>query len=113
VRRHRSSDDRGTDPAALVRQPDRVVHTHLKDVDQAWAMRVQRGDVYTAAVVGGMYRPLGHGDVDIAGIVDTLEAGGYAGWYVLEQDTVLAGDPEGEGPVEDVRASVAYLRGLA
>jgi len=105
----------GTDPAALVREAtDRVVHTHLKDVDRAWAMRVQRGDVtYTAAVVGGMYRPLGQGDVDIAGIVRTLEAGGYAGWHVLEQDTVLTGDPEGEGPVQDVRASVAYLRGLA
>jgi len=105
----------GTDPAALVREAtDRVVHTHLKDVDQAWALRVQRGEVtYTAAVVGGMYRPLGRGDVDIAGIVRTLEAAGYAGWYVLEQDTVLAGDPEGEGPVQDVRASVAYLRGLA
>jgi inosose dehydratase len=59
-----------------------------------------------------MYRPLGQGDVDIAGIVRTLETDGYAGWYVLEQDTVLTGDPEGEGPVQDVRASVAYLRGI-
>jgi inosose dehydratase len=105
----------GTDPAALVREAtERVVHTHLKDVDATWALRVQRGEVtYTAAVAGGMYRPLGRGDVDIAGIVGTLEADGYAGWYVLEQDTVLTGDPEGEGPVRDVRASVAYLRGLA
>ena len=105
----------GTDPAALAREAtERVVHTHLKDVDQTWATRVQRGEVtYTAAVAGGMYRPLGRGDVDIAGIVRTLESDGYAGWYVLEQDTVLTGDPEGEGPVRDVRASVAYLRGLA
>lgn len=104
----------GTDPAVLAREAtERVVHTHLKDVDQVWAMKVQRGEVtYTAAVAGGMYRPLGRGDVDIAGIVCTLEAAGYAGWYVLEQDTVLTGDPAGEGPVQDVRASVAYLRGL-
>jgi inosose dehydratase len=93
---------------------ERVVHTHLKDVDQAWATRVQHGEVtYTAAVTGGMYRPLGHGEVDIAGIVQTLENFGYAGWYVLEQDTVLTGEPEGEGPVRDVRASVAHLRGIA
>jgi inosose dehydratase len=105
----------GTDPAALVREAtERVVHTHLKDVDQTWATRVQQGEVtYSAAVTGGMYRPLGRGDVDIAGIVRTLEDFGYPGWYVLEQDTVLTGDPEGEGPVQDVRDSVAYLRGIA
>jgi inosose dehydratase len=104
----------GTDPAELVREAtDRVVHTHLKDVDLAWAGRVQRQEVtYSAAVAGGMYRPLGQGDVDIAGIVSTLEASGYAGWYVMEQDTVLAGEPQDEGPVRDVRASVTYLRGL-
>lgn len=104
----------GTDPAALARDAtDRIVHTHLKDVDQTWAARVQRGEVtYSAAVAGGMYRPLGQGDVDIAGIVRTLETYGYSGWYVLEQDTVLTSDPEGEGPVQDVRASVAYLRGI-
>ena len=104
----------GTDPAALAREAtDRIVHTHLKDVDQTWATRVQRGEAtYSAAVAAGMYRPLGKGDVDIAGIVRTLETHGYAGWYVLEQDTVLTGDPEGEGPVQDVRASVAYLRGI-
>jgi len=105
----------GTDPAALVREATaRVVHTHLKDVDQTWATRVQRGEVtYTAAVASGMYRPLGRGDVDIAGIVGTLETAGYAGWYVLEQDTVLVREPVDEGPVRDVRASVAYLRGLS
>lgn len=105
----------GTDPAALVRDAtERIVHTHLKDVDKTWASRVQQGEVtYTAAVAGGMYRPLGQGDVDIAGIVRALESNGYAGWYVLEQDTVLTGAPVGEGPVQDVRSSVAYLRGLA
>jgi inosose dehydratase len=105
----------GTDPAALAREVgDRIVHTHLKDVDQAWATRVQQGEVtYTAAVAGGMYRPLGQGDVDIAGIVQSLEASGYAGWYVMEQDTVLAGEPDGAGALGDVRASVAYLRALA
>jgi inosose dehydratase len=104
----------GTDPAALAREAtDRIVHTHLKDVEQTWATRVQRGEVtYSAAVAAGMYRPLGQGDVDIAGIVRTLETNGYSGWYVLEQDTVLTGDPEDEGPVQDVRASVAYLRGI-
>jgi inosose dehydratase len=60
-----------------------------------------------------MYVPLGAGDVDIAAIVSALEDSGYAGWYVLEQDTILAGPPEGAGPVEDVETSLNYLLGLA
>ena len=68
-----------------------------------------------------MYVPLGEGDVDIAAIVNALEDDGYAGWYVLEQDTILTGDPSlGEAgadgslaPVESVRTSLYYLLGVA
>jgi inosose dehydratase len=104
----------GTDPAELAREvPGRIAHTHLKDVDDALAARVRAGELtYTEAVRAGMYRPLGRGDVDIAGIVRTLESHGYDGWYVMEQDTVLDGEPEGVGPVGDVEAGVAYLRSL-
>lgn len=105
----------GTDPAALVRDhADRIAHAHLKDVDAAWAARVRAGEVsYTDAVRDGMYRPLGDGDVGIAGIVGALESRGYTGWYVLEQDTILAGDPGAGGPVEDVRRSLAHLAEIA
>ncbi len=106
----------GTDPAALAREvPGRVAHVHLKDVDAAWAARVRSGEVsYTDAVRAGMYKPLGDGDVDVAGIVTTLTANGYEGWYVLEQDTMLDTDPPaGEGPVLDVRRSLEHLRKVA
>lgn len=105
----------GTDPVELVRaHTDRIAHTHLKDVDAAWAARVQSGEAtYTEAVAAGMYRPLGQGDVDIAVIVRLLEAARYTGWYVMEQDTMLAGPPEHEGPPSDVLASVAFLQALA
>jgi inosose dehydratase len=106
----------GTDPARLVADvPDRVAHTHLKDVDATLAARVQAGELtYTQAVGQGMYRPLGRGEVDIAGIVRTLEAAGYTGWYVMEQDTILEAEPApGGGPLQDVRDSVAYLATLA
>jgi inosose dehydratase len=104
----------GTDPADLARQvPERIAHTHMKDVDARYARRVQGGELtYTEAVREGMYRPLGSGDVDVAAIVEHLEGRGYGGWYVLEQDTILPGDPSGEGPVSDVRTSAEYLRGL-
>lgn len=107
----------GGDPVAVAQQhPDRVAHVHLKDVDLAWAERVRSGQTsYTDAVRGGMYRPLGAGQVDLASIVTALEDSGYAGWYVLEQDTILADPPApgGHTPLDDVRASVAHLRALA
>lgn len=105
----------GTDPAALAREvPHRVAHVHFKDVDVAWAERVRAGEVtYTEAVRQGMYRPLGQGGVDVAAIVAALAEVGYSGWYVMEQDTVLpAAPPEGEGPITDVRASLAFLTKL-
>jgi inosose dehydratase len=59
-----------------------------------------------------MYRPLGTGDIDIVAIVGYLETPGYTGWYVLEQDTILAEEPTGEGPVADGRISADYVRDL-
>jgi inosose dehydratase len=106
----------GTDPAELARQAAaRVAHVHLKDVDAALAARVAGGGTaYGAAVAAGLYRPLGRGDVDVAGVVAALERSGYGGWYVLEQDAVLTAEPdEDDGPVHDVRASLEFLAGLA
>jgi inosose dehydratase len=104
----------GTDPVELAKAvPNRIAHTHLKDVDVAFADRVRAGEItYTDAVRDGMYRPLGTGDIDIVAIITVLEASGYRGWYTLEQDTVLTSAPSDEGPVADVRASVEYLHGL-
>lgn len=104
----------GTDPAELTRQaPERIAHTHLKDVDLGLARQVQDGRrSYTEAVGAGMYRPLGTGDVDVPAIIEHLRARGYDGWYVLEQDTVLTEAPSGAGPVADVHASVSYLRSV-
>ena len=107
----------GGDPVAVaVAHARRIGHVHLKDVRVDLARQVQRGDLtYTDAVAAGMYVPLGTGDVDIAAIVGALEAAGYGGWYVLEQDTVLSGPPGETGidPVADVRASVAHILALA
>jgi inosose dehydratase len=101
----------GTDPLQLARAvPGRIAHAHLKDVDEALAARVQAGELsYTEAVRDGMYTPLGSGDVDIAGIVTALRNNGYDGWFVMEQDTILDGVPTDEGPVGDVRTSVAFM----
>ncbi|MGI5128326.1 sugar phosphate isomerase/epimerase family protein [Pseudonocardia sp. CA-107938] len=104
----------GTDPAELTRQvPDRIAHTHVKDVDLGLARQVQSGRrTYTEAVREGMYRPVGQGDVDFAAIVGHLRGRDYTGWYVLEQDTILTEEPQGEGPLTDVRTSVEALQEL-
>lgn len=99
----------------------RIRHTHLKDVDADLAKRVRAGEVtYTEAVRGGMYRPLGQGDVGIASIVGSLERAGFDGWYVLEQDTILAGPHQvnsvparDQEPMADVRASIDHLVEIA
>jgi inosose dehydratase len=104
----------GTDPAELTRQaPERIAHTHLKDVDDRIAAQVRSGRLtYTEAVGRGMYRPLGSGDVDVAAIISHLTGHDYSGWYVLEQDTILTEEPRGDGPVADVRQSADYVRDL-
>ncbi|WP_174722182.1 TIM barrel protein [Cryobacterium lyxosi] len=106
----------GTDPVELARSnAARISHVHLKDVRRELAERVQRKDLsYTDAVRLGLYAPLGSGDIDIASIVRSLEAAGYAGYYVLEQDTILTENPPvGQGPLSDVRTSIDFIAGLA
>ena len=102
----------GTDPLGVARLANgRVAHVHLKDVDAACAARVRSGEIgYREAVADGLYRPLGEGDVDVASVVRLLEASGYQGWYVLEQDVVLATEPgAGEGPAAAAARSIDYL----
>ena len=104
----------GTDPVALAREhADRVVHVHLKDLDAGVAQRVRSGDLsYADAIPRGLFTPLGRGDIDVASLVRALADAGYDGWFVLEQDVMLAREPTGEGPVAEVRASLEHLRGV-
>lgn len=104
----------GTDPLQLARDvPDRIAHAHLKDVDANLAADVQTGKLtYTEAVRHGMYTPLGAGDVNIAGIVTALRSNGFDGWFVMEQDTILDGEPNDEGPLRDVQASVNFMQNV-
>jgi inosose dehydratase len=106
----------GTDPVDIARAArGRVLHVHLKDVDPAKAAQVRSGEVpFRESVIDGLFVPLGQGAVDIAGVIAVLEDDGYRGWYVLEQDVSLKGEPPvGEGPKADAVDSVAYLRSLA
>ncbi len=102
----------GSDPVEIAGiAGGRVNHVHLKDVDLGLAARLAARELsFREAAKKNAFRPLGEGDVDVGGVLDRLENSGYEGWYVLEQDSVVEGEPpEGEGPVEEVRKSLRFL----
>lgn len=104
----------GQDPVEFAKNAfDRVGHVHLKDIRLEMVPAVLRREVsLMAATQAGVFTNLGSGDVDILGVVQTLESAGYQGWYVIEQDTAITtGFPEeGEGPIQQVSASLQYLK---
>ena len=104
----------GKDPVEFARDAGpRVGHVHLKDVDMSQVPALLRRErSIMESVQSGLFTPLGQGHVQIAEIIDTLESSGYEGWYVVEQDTAIAGPipADGEGPVTSVSESLAYLR---
>ena len=119
----------GFDPVQFAqRHGERVVHVHLKDVDAALAAEVRAGRrSLLDATHNGLFRALGHGDARIAEVVDALQAHGYDGWLVLEQDTAIEAPPSGAadppttgdeptvagGPMRDARQSIAFLHDTA
>lgn len=107
----------GMDPLAFaVDHVDRVVLVHLKDVNVELIEPLNRDELtLMQAVQAGIFPPLGDGGAPIAEVVRALEGSGYQGRYVIEQDAALTdGLPaDGDGPVRDVRSSVAYLQSVA
>lgn len=105
----------GADPAVIAKAAvGRVAHVHLKDLDEGLAQRVRSGDLpFRQAVIDGLFVPLGAGSVDVSGFVAVLEADGYEGWYVIEQDVVLDSEPDaGKGPIVAALRSVEFLKAL-
>ncbi len=93
--------------------PERIAHVHFKDVDPAVLATVRSGRrSYTEGVRDGMYRVLGQGVIDLPAIVNSLEASGYRGWYVPEQDRILATEADGADTTAEAKASVKFLAGL-
>ena len=94
----------GVDPAALIRElGDRVHLLHLKDGLLPGAPEERAAERATSE---RWFRPLGEGDVDVDGCVDTaLEAG--VRLFVVEQDETA----EASGaPEQDAASSLSYLQ---
>ena len=102
----------GSDPLEVAEKAaDRVRHVHLKDVDRDVARRLGAREIsFKEACMEEAFRALGEGDVDVARLLEILDRSNYGGWYVLEQDIMVASEPpEGEGPVNDIRKSLQFL----
>ena len=80
----------GGDPRGVLEMVgDRLAHLHVKDVDAAVLDDLRSGEIatLTEAVTRRVFCPLGSGILDLAGVLSTLEALGYSGWLMVEQDT--------------------------
>lgn len=101
----------GGDAVECIREyGERVRYLHLKDCDPAIrTLAAEERMDYFAAVAAGVFCELGKGEVDFAGVLRSMEALGYDGWAVVEQD-VLGDDLE--GPRESARRNREYLRSL-
>jgi inosose dehydratase len=75
----------------LSRHRPRVWHIHFKDCDPAVAARARelKWD-YQTALRHGLFCELGRGTVDFPGLLGELQASGYDGWIVVEQDVLPA-----------------------
>jgi inosose dehydratase len=98
----------GGDPVQGLRDwHDRIDYVHLKDM----RLDVLRGAADMAeAWRRGVFCELGSGDVDLAAFFAELEAGGYSGWLVVEQDWVPGPDDDS---TKAVAAQVRNRRWLA
>jgi inosose dehydratase len=102
----------GGDPLqALADWGKRIDAIHVKDVrlDVLAAVKAERADTLTAWR-RGLFCALGQGDVDLVGFCAAVDASGYDGWVVVEQDRVLASEGEFDFAAADQAANREWLR---
>ncbi len=95
----------GDSTQALADWRARIDHVHIKDLrmDVLKGVIADRADM-PEAWRRGVFCELGTGDVDLPAFLGALEASGYSGWLVVEQDWV-------PGPDDDITvASEAQAR---
>jgi len=91
----------------LERYAGRVSYIHFKDCDPEVAARSRREQWdYLKALRNGVFCELGKGCVDFQGVVDWLQARGYSGWVLVEQDVL----PGMGTPKESARRNREFLR---
>jgi inosose dehydratase len=80
----------GGEPARAIRAfGPLITHVHLKDVDASVLARLRSGELggFGEAVRERIFTELGNGLLDLHGVLTTLDAIGYEGWLMVEQDS--------------------------
>src|SRR5215472_17102955 len=104
----------GGDPAAMLRTwAHRINHVHLKDV----VLDVMKGIVADDAPVTDIWSreafcALGHGDLDVPGVLSGLAAIGFGGWLVVEQDILPRTAERFARAAQDQRENRGHLAAL-
>jgi inosose dehydratase len=96
----------GGDAVALVEElGSRIRHVHVKDVDPAVLADLRTGRLpdFATAIRARLFTELGRGMLDVDGLVGALEAIGYGGWLMVEQDSTWL------APAESLRIGRAVL----
>ena len=88
---------------------DRIWYIHFKDCEPAITSRARQEKWgYFEAVSHGVFCELGQGCVDFEGVLAWLQAKGYDGWIVVEQDVL----PGMGSPKESAARNRRYLCSL-
>jgi inosose dehydratase len=100
----------GGDPVdGITRFKDRIWHVHFKDHEPNVARASREHSWDGPASVGhGVFCELGKGDVNFPAVAATLNAIGYTGWIVVEQDVL----PGMGSPKASAARNRAYLRSI-
>jgi len=96
--------------AAIKEYGERMRYLHLKDCSASIAQqcRAESKD-YMQAVEAGVFCPLGEGEVDFPGVISAMEALGYDGWAIVEQDVLVS---DLDAPKRFSQQNRDYLRGI-
>ena len=99
----------GSPLALLSRHRQRIWHVHFKDCEPEIARRARmEGWDYQTALRHGVFCELGRGSVDFPALLGELDASGYQGWIVVEQDVL----PSLGSPLESALRNRRYLTAL-
>ena len=106
----------GGDPVGAIRAwASRINHVHLKDATRSVMAGIIADEAPASAIWDrGAFPALGGGDLDADGVIAELRRIGYAGWLVVEQDTLPRTMAEFDRAAADQRANREFLarRGL-
>jgi inosose dehydratase len=102
----------GGDPVGEARKYGSLLrYVHIKDINARVLDESRRSHLdFEQAVGAGIFSAIGDGCIDFEAFLQLLTEKQYAGWMVVEQD-VIYGKTE-VPPVESMRASLNFLRGV-